>query len=137
MIPFQEYGFICGGDKVTLISYANKVDIVHNEMLQSAKIKYDSRCVFPIGLRVALVIMILLSAAVWSVFGVKIESTTMAYALIFGIGNILMSSIIELSVSGNPLISNRKRIILSLLTLFWAWAVQFIIYYVFLTIQKM
>ena len=68
LIPTQTYDFKCEGEKLTLVFYANKVDLVQNGMLINSKIKYVSRSSFPVWISICVVLMAILSGAMLPVF---------------------------------------------------------------------
>ena len=131
IIPKQEYEFECGGDKLILVTHSNKIDLVHNGMLQTAKIAYDNKSFLPIWIRVALVILTLISAMVLPICNFKLLYTTDLIQQVLAISMSVASALILMSSLSNPFIAKTKRILYSILCVAWSWGLQFLILGVF------
>lgn len=131
IIPKQEYEFECGGDKLILVTHSNKIDLVHNGMLQTAKIAYDTKSFLPIWIRAVLVLLTLFSAAVLPICNFKLVYTTDLVQQVLAISMSVASALILMSSLSNPFIAKSKRIIRSIFCVAWAWGLQFLILCVF------
>lgn len=131
IIPKQEYEFECGGDTLILVLHANKVDLVHKGVLQTAKIKYEPHKVIPIWIRVILLAITVSSALiipVLSQFSIELMQTSFLYVFL-GLSMSLACTLMLLSSATNPFFATKKKIIYCFLSTVWSFTIQFIIFF--------
>ena len=115
IIMSLEYTFECGGEKLTLVVYGAKIDLVYRGQLQNSKIKYEPNNILPVSYRAVLIILNLLSLLFY--IGVDFTSPTIFFRLFASIIMLLSSSGVIILNSTTPFFSKKKKIAYSLLIL--------------------
>jgi len=115
LVVHLEYNFICYGEKLTLVVYGGKIDLVHRGVLQSSKLPYEPDNVLPISVRVGLIALNLLSALFY--LGVDLTTPTIVFRILISITMILSSSIMINTNAASPFYSKKKKITSSIFML--------------------
>ena len=115
IIMSLEYTFEWGGERLTLVVYGAKVDLVYRGQMQNTKIQYEPENVMPVSYRAALIFLNLLSCLFY--IGVDFTSQTILFRLLGSVIMLLSSSGVIILNSTTPFFTKKKKIVYSLLIL--------------------
>ena len=131
LIPSMEYNFACGEERITLVLYGNKLDIVYNGKFINSKTEYNPEKKTPIIYRIFMVALALSAIAVLYITRAMFGAPSGNLSDILSLAMIGLSALISYNNVTSPFYSKKKKFLFGILGAVWAWAIAFLISIVF------
>ena len=130
--PTTEYSFACGDERLILVIYREQMDIVYGDHLVGHNMPYRPKSTPPLFYQIGVAVLSLLAIALMYITGAQFESSTMYFLAVL---MPFCCAVLSYSMTTSPFLTKQKKYLFSSLFVAWAWALEFILIFVFYGIQ--